>query len=80
MKLLITSKAIVSLEDVRRVEKHIYETSHTSYGERYTIRHHEIIISYNDKTCESIDCGNNAAGEKALAEYFQTIYNTLSEG
>ena len=81
MKVLMTNDSIVSLENVRRVTKQVFETKHTSRGVPYTLIHHQICISYlGDQRGETIDCGNNDNGAKVCAELFQTIYEKLSEG
>lgn len=80
MKMLMTTNEIISLENVRRVERRVTESRHTSYGKPYTVRHYEILIVYTEGQAERIDCGENTPGENACAEYFKTIYETLSEG
>lgn len=80
MKMLMTADEIISLENVRRVERRATESKHTSYGKPYTVKHYEILIIYTDGQAEHICCGEDTSGEKACAEYFKTIYEKLSEG
>ena len=79
MKVLMTTDEIISLENVRRVERRVTESKHTSYGKPYIVKHYEILIAYTDGQAEPICCGEDAYGEKACAEYFKTIYEKLSE-
>ena len=81
MKVLMTNNSIVSLENVRKVNKNVFETKHTSRGVPYTLTHYQIAISYRgDQWGETIECGTNSTGEKVCDELFQTIYQKLSEG
>lgn len=79
MKLLVTTDSIISLEDVRRVERRVIESKHTSCGEKYTVKHYEIIIIYCDGTNEHVHCGDDYIGEKACAEFWLDIFDKLSE-
>ena len=80
MKMLMTTDEIISLENVRRVERRVTESKHTSYGKPYIIKHYEVLIIYTEGQAEHIRCGEDTRGEKACAEYFKTIYEKLSEG
>ena len=80
MKMLMTANQIISLENVRRVDRKMTESRHTSYGKPYIVKHYEIVIVYTNDTAEYIGCGEDTPGEKTCAEYFQTIYEKLSEG
>ena len=76
----MTTNEIISLENVRRVERRVTESKHTSYGKPYIMKHYEILIVYTEGQEEYLCCGEDAPGEKACAEYFKTIYEKLSEG
>lgn len=80
MKVLMTPNSIISLENVRRVERKEYETKHTSYGKAYTLTHYEIVIVYTNDTSEHIACGTGNNAKDLCDTTFQTIYNKLSEG
>lgn len=80
MKLLMTTNSIISLEGVRRVERNVTESNHTSYGKKYTVKHYDITIIYCEGPAEHIHCGEGTTGEKTCAEYFTEIFNKLSEG
>lgn len=80
MKVLMTNNSIISLENVRRVDKHISESRHTSYGKPYTVTHYSISIIYYNDGSEHIDCGENAADKTQCETIFQTIYDKISEG
>lgn len=80
MKMLITTNELISLENVRRVERKVVESKHTSYGKPYIVKHYEILIVYTDGQEERLCCGEDALGKKTCAEYFKTIYEELSEG
>jgi hypothetical protein len=80
MKILMTTNSIISLENVRRVERNVTETNHTSYGKKYTVKHFDITIIYCDNSSEHIRCGEGNVGEKTCAEYWLDIFNKLSEG
>ena len=80
MKILMTTNSIISLENVRRVERNVIETNHTSYGKKYTVKHFDITIIYCDNSSEHICCGEGNVGERTCAEYWLDIFNKLSEG
>jgi hypothetical protein len=80
MKLLLITDSIISLENVRRVEKKVTETKHTSYGEKYTIKHYSITIVYTDGSSECIECGKDAIGKQTCNEHWLNIFNKLSKG
>ena len=76
----MTTNSMISLESVRRVERKVIETNHTSYGKKYTVKHYEIVIIYCDSSSEHISCGEGDRGEKTCAEYWLDIFSKLSEG
>jgi Glu-tRNA(Gln) amidotransferase subunit E-like FAD-binding protein len=79
MKVLNTEKTILSLEDVRRVDLHVIESKHTSYGKPYTINHYDVIIAYTDQTSELIACGEDENGRVAANLLMDKIFAILSE-
>ena len=80
MKVLKTNNSIISLENVRRVDKFTTTSKHTSYGKPYTITHHRIEVSYFNDEYVHIECGEDEAGKAQCDAIFNTIYNKLSEG
>lgn len=79
MKVLMTPNSIISLENVRRVERRITETKHTSYGKPYTLTHYNIAIIYNDEGSEHLDFGTGNSAKDLCDTTFQAIYNKLTE-
>lgn len=79
MKVLITPNSIISLEDVRRVERKEYATNYTSYGRAYTLVCYEIAIIYTNDTSERIIYGTGNSAKDLCDTTFQIIYNKLSE-
>lgn len=82
MKVFMTPTTIISLENVRRVEKCITETKHTSYGKPYTLTHYEIVISYAGGDVldnERIEFGSGESAKILCDLAFETIYEKLSE-
>lgn len=81
MKILMTTDSIISLENVRSVEKRIFETKHTSYGKSDVLTHYEILISYMGGQDEALIRFGNGNSAKVLCETaFHDIYAKLSEG
>ena len=81
MKMLMTPNSIISLENVRRVEKLVTETKHTSYGKPYTLTHYEILILYmGGQDSERIQFGHSASAKDLCEATFCDIYEKLSEG
>lgn len=79
MKILNTEKAILSLEDVRRVNLNVAESKHTSHGKPYTTQHYDVIIIYTDKTSERIACGEDENGRVTANLLMDKIVSILSE-
>lgn len=79
MKVLMTPNSIISLENVRRVERRITETKHTSYGTPYTLTHYNIAIIYNNDSSEHLDFGTGNSAKDLCDTTFQTIYDKLIE-
>lgn len=79
MKLLMTTNSIISLENVRRVERKVTETNHTSYGKKYAVIHYDITIIYCDGSSEHVSCGEDSVGENVCAQHWSDIFNKLSE-
>ena len=79
MKILNTEKAILSLEDVRRVDLLVFESKHTSHGKPYTIQHYDILIVYTDKSSERIVCGEDEKGHATAKLLMDKIVSILSE-
>ena len=82
MKVFMTSTAIISLENVRRVEKRITETKHTSRGKPYILTRYEIVIHYiggNTLDDEHIEFGNGDSAKVLCDLAFETIFEKLSE-
>lgn len=79
MKMLLTQNAIITLENVRKVEYKYYTTNHTSMGRKYSIIHHSIRITYLDDKFEIIDCGEDEEGLLKSKEIFTNIRNVLSK-
>lgn len=79
MEVLKTPNSIISLENVRRVERREYETKHTSYGKSYVLMHYEISIVYTNDTSEHITCGTGNNAKDLCDTTFQTIYEKLSK-
>lgn len=80
MKILMTPDSIISLENVRRVEKRTFETKHTSYGKPYVLTHYEILISYmGGQDEELIQFGCDASAKVLCETTFHEIYAKLSE-
>ena len=79
MKVFMTPTTIISLENVRRVEKCITETKHTSYGKPYTVTHYEIVVLYMDGESESIEFGSGDPAKDLCNLAFEIIYEKLSE-
>ena len=79
MKVLMTTNSIISLENVRRVERHITETKHTSYGKPYTLTHYDIAIIYAGNESEHINFGTGDSAKDLCDSTFQIIFNKLSE-
>ena len=81
MKILMTPDSIISLENVRRVEKRIIETKHTSYGKPYIVTNYEILISYmGGQDAELIRFGDGNSAKVLCETAFHDIYAKLSEG
>lgn len=79
MKVLMTPDSIISLENIRRVEKRIFETKHTSCGMPLT--RYEILISYmGGKDEELIQFGDGNSAKVLCETAFHDIYAKLSEG
>lgn len=79
MKVLMTPDSIISLENVRRVERRIAETKHTSYGRPYTLTHYDIAIIYNNDGSEHLSFGTGNSAKDLCDTTFQTIYDKLIE-
>ena len=80
MKIIkIDNDAIISLENVRRVQRVMEESNHTTYGQRYTVKHYRIRIIYNNDSIECIACGEDKQGEKISEEVMEKIFNILLE-
>ena len=80
MKIIkIDNKDIISLENVRRVQMVMEETNHTSYGQRYTVKHYRIRIIYNNDNIERIDCGEDKAGKELSEIIMEKIFNLLGK-
>lgn len=79
MKVLMTPNSIISLENVRRVERRITETKHTSYGKPYTLTHYDIVIIYNNDSSEHLSFGTGNSAKDLCDTTFQTIYDKLIE-
>ena len=79
MKLVRVNNEIISLENVRRVNTSVTETSHTSYGRKYVVQHYSIRILYHGGEREDITCGENEAGEMCLKSIIETIFEILSK-
>jgi hypothetical protein len=79
MKILNTEKAILSLENVRRVDLHTHESRHTHYGTPYTITNYEVWINYTDQTMERLSCGEDEKGHVAAKLLMDKIFAILSE-
>ena len=80
MKILMTPSSIISLENVRRVEKQVTETKHTSYGKSYTLTHYEIVIVYiGGQDSERIRFGHGTSAKDLCEATFCDIYEKLSE-
>lgn len=79
MKILNTEKAILSLENVRRVDLNVAESKHTSHGKPYTIQHYDVIIVYTDKTSERLQCGEDENGHTTAKLLMDKIFTILSE-
>ena len=81
MKILMTSNSIISLENVRRVEKLATETKHTSRGKPYILTDYEILILYmSGDDSERIYFGHDASAKELCEATFHDIYAKLSEG
>ena len=79
MKVLATTTSIISLENVRRVNKNVSEIKHTHYGKPYTIAEYTIRIDYCDGGCEWIQCGEGDNAKDLCDAIFESIYDKLSE-
>lgn len=79
MKILMTLDSIISLENVRRVEKRVHESNHTTYGKKYTTTHHSIAIIYTDDKSEHISCGEGKSGADMCEATFASIYDILTK-
>lgn len=79
MKIIRTANSIISLENVRRVE--LYETSsqHTRSGQKYTVDHYSIGISYINDKSEYIECGENKDGEDKANRLMDRIFEILAK-
>lgn len=80
MKVLMTPNSIISLENVRRVEKRVTETKHTSYGKPYTLTHYEIVVLYvGTHDNEHIEFGTGESAKDLCEATFKVIFEKLSE-
>ena len=80
MKILMINNSIISLENVRRVEKLVTETKHTSHGKPYTLTHYEILILYmGGQGSERIQFGHSTSAKDLCEATFCDIYEKLSE-
>jgi hypothetical protein len=79
MKILMTIDSIISLENVRRVEKRVRESTHTTYGKKYTITNYSIAIIYTDDKSEHISCGEGKNGADMCEATFANIYDILAK-
>jgi hypothetical protein len=80
MKIIkIDNNDIISLENVRRVQSVMEETNHTSYGQRYTVKHYRIRIIYNNDNVERIECGEDKAGKELSEATMEKIFNILEK-
>ncbi len=80
MKVLMINNSIISLENVRRVEKLVTETKHTSYGKPYILTHYEILVSYmGGEDSELIKFGHTPSAKELCEVTFNDIYSKLSE-
>lgn len=79
MKILMTDNELISLENVRKVERKCHTTNHTRRGTAYSVDHYQITISYcgKDEFAEHIDCGEDAKGKAKAEELFSKIYGIL---
>ena len=77
MKVLMTPSSLISLENVRRVTKKVSESNHTTYGQKYTITHHSIVIVYVDGESEFIECGEDKNGADMCEVTFANIHDIL---
>ena len=81
MKILMTPDSIISLENVRRVEKLVTKTKHASHGKPYPLTHYEILILYmGGDDNERIQFGHDASAKDLCEATFLDIYAKLSEG
>ena len=75
MKIIkIDNDVIISLENVRRVQRVMEETNHTSY-----VKHYRIRIIYSNDSIECIKCGEDKQGEKISEEAMEKIFNILEK-
>lgn len=71
--------ALISLENVVRVDIANWTSQHTSYGKKYTTEHYRIDIKYQTGNIESIQCGENGEGQKKAYDLFVKIGKILME-
>lgn len=79
MKMIMTHEGMISLENIRRVDKHCFITTHTSYGKKYEVSHLSIKLTYCDDYTSCINCGEDKTGLKLQETYLNEIYNILSK-
>lgn len=77
MKIIVTKDAIVSLENVRRVDMNSVESTHSKYGKKYIVTDYRLDIDYNDNSSERIECGEDAKGKETMLELFSKIIDIL---
>jgi hypothetical protein len=79
MKVIIINEEIISLENVRRVSKHVSERSYTSYGKKCIDYTYSLYIYYGHfKEHDYIECGKNEKGKEICDATLCEIYNILS--
>ena len=71
--------SIISLENVRRVNRKVNQTKHTSYGKPYTLTHYSIEIVYCDGGSEFIEFGHEITSRDLCDTTFQIILEKLGE-
>ena len=79
MKVIKITNSIISLENVRRVERRKTTSQHTKSGQKYSIDHYSVSVIYTDDKAEHIECGRDADGQDRADRLMDEIFEILSK-